>query len=159
MHRLTALVVLALALAGLNGCSTPSAPGASTPARPTLASEQRRLASLFEGTPVQFTMQSDGSLRVTVPLRHSFDPGRFAVKPALGAVLERIAASQRNEASRVIVAGPADPNSRNTRLSAERAAAARDYMVGRGLSAARVTLAPTIATGELVLVVADPSAH
>lgn len=149
------LAVVATALLWLQGCSTTAPPAASGPL--TLASEQRRLASLFEGTPVEFVMQRDGSLRVTVPLRHSFDPGRFAVKPALGAVLERIAASQRREKTRLLIAGPSDPNDAGRRLSGDRAAAARDYMVARGLSATRVSLSPNSGGGSLVVVVADPT--
>ena len=90
----TALVIAAVLIAALAACRTPpsstpatpgpsAAPGAAAPglaspaapasapppARQTLASEQRRLAELFRGTPVAFTMLADGTLRVTVPLR------------------------------------------------------------------------------------------
>src|SRR4051812_4530449 len=113
--------VLVLALAIVSGCGT-RGPGASSPApgapsggpqtgapahpsapAPTLAAEQQRLSALFEGTPVVFAMQHDGSLRVEVPLRFSFDPGSSTVKPPLAAVLDRIATSQRRNGSRVLV--------------------------------------------------------
>ena len=82
-------VVAALVLTALTACSSltsgPSGRGAagSTGTRAALEAEQERLAGLFEGTPVVFAMQPDGSLRVAVPLRYSFDPGRHAVKPPL----------------------------------------------------------------------------
>lgn len=155
------LLVLALCLALLQGCATSGSPqGAGGPggARSPLAAEQRRLADLFEGTPVVFAMQSDGSLRVTVPLRFAFDPGRFAVKPPLGAVLDRIATGQRAAPTRFMVAAPADPKDRGLRLANERAASARDYLVARGVSATRFTVAP-VAGDSVVIVVADPTAQ
>ena len=80
-----------LLLALLVGCgTTPStAPGAPAP-KVSLAAEQRRLADLFRGTPVVFQMQSDGSLRVEVPLRYSFDTGGSTVKPGLQPGSERV---------------------------------------------------------------------
>lgn len=155
------LLVLVVCLALLQGCATSSpqpGPGGPGSGRSPLAIEQRRLADLFEGTPVVFAMQSDGSLRVTVPLRFAFDPGRFAVKPPLGAVLDRIATSQRTAPTRFMVAAPADAKDRGLQLANERAASARDYLVSRGLSATRFTVAP-VAGDSVVIVVADPTAH
>jgi hypothetical protein len=66
-----------LVLVALVGCSTPSggpgsgAPGSGGPGsapKQTLASEQRRLAELFKGTPVVVETPREGSLRITVPL-------------------------------------------------------------------------------------------
>jgi len=74
----------------LAACSTPSSPGGprgpdGTPApKATLASEQRRLAELFRGTPVEFEMQRDGSLRITVPLTFAFWPVQAARASAWG---------------------------------------------------------------------------
>ncbi|HEX7438618.1 MAG TPA: hypothetical protein VF319_00850, partial [Caldimonas sp.] len=129
------------------------------PTRASLAAEQRRLAELFRGTPVVFAMQADGSLRVSVPVRYSFDKGRYAVKPALAAVLDRVARSQRAEATRLRVAAPADPQGNGPSLAAERATSARDYMVGRGVDARRFSIAAALSGDEVVIVVADVSAH
>src|SRR5690348_812753 len=104
MRRLLPALALASVVALLAACASTTGgggpatgkAGAAAP-RPTLSEEQRRLADLFRGTPVVFAMQPDGSMRVSVPLRYSFDPGRFAVKPPLGAVLDRVAKSQRAE--------------------------------------------------------------
>ena len=97
MQWFRSILLLFLVLSG--GCATrapvspgPSAPSVSPPAGaaarppahlPTLASEQQRLSALFDGTPVVFAMQGDGSLRVEVPLRFSFAPGSSTVKPPL----------------------------------------------------------------------------
>lgn len=146
------------------GAAPPSAAAPATtaptpPPRASLAAEQRRFAELFRGTPVVFAMQADGSLRVTVPVRYSFDKGRYAVKPALAAVLDRVAWSQRAEATRLRVTAPADPQSNGLPLGTERATSARDYMVGRGVDARRFSIAATRGGDEVVIVVADASSH
>jgi len=157
---------LALSLALLSACSVlkPSAsgpgaaPGAAAP-KETLAAEQRRLADLFRGTPVVFAMQADGSMRVTVPLVYSFDKGRYAVKPPLGAVLDRVAKSQRTEATRFFVTAPADPQTKGLMLATERANSTRDYLVGRGVDARRFSTSAVPSGDEVVIIVADTSAH
>ncbi|MGH8795535.1 MAG: hypothetical protein ACREXI_00635 [Caldimonas sp.] len=162
------MFIAALSLALLGGCSlfrpgssagAPAEAGATAP-KATLADEQRRLADLFRGTPVVFAMQDDGSLMVTVPLHFSFDRGRYAVKPPLGAVLDRIAKSQRTEATRLRVAAPADPRSKGLRLATERATSARDYMVGRGIDATRFSVSALGGGDRVILfIAADAPAH
>jgi flagellar motor protein MotB len=132
----------------------PGGESASAPSHPSLAEEQRRLADLFKGTPVVFALQKDGSLRVSVPLRYSFDRGRHAVKPPLGAVLERVAKSQRAEPTRLSVIAPADPGAKGLLLATERASSARDYMVARGVPATRFSISAAGA-GDVVIVVAE----
>ena len=153
-HTLAALLLAALA-----ACSSiaPGPGGRTGPgaARPTLESEQARLADLFRGTPVVFAMQGDGSLRVTVPLRYSFDHGRYAVKPPLAAVLDRIASSQRHEPTRFAVAAPPDPNTRAVRLASDRAASTRDYLVARGIEPTRFSITGLGDGEEVVLLVGD----
>jgi outer membrane protein OmpA-like peptidoglycan-associated protein len=160
------LWITAALLAGLAGCaskSTPPAPAAPStasppasstspaaptapgstpvPPRPSLAAEQKRLAELFKGTPVVFSMQADGSLKVDVPLSFCFDRGAFVVKPPLGAVLDRLARSQRGDTTKLKVSAAGDTAASNPNLARDRAASARDYMVARGVFASRVVLA------------------
>ncbi|MEQ1683323.1 MAG: hypothetical protein ABL916_06715 [Burkholderiaceae bacterium] len=173
------LLFTAALLAGLAGCaskSTPpapaAAPGAATPAaaapsgpaasaapaatavppRAALAAEQKRLAELFKGTPVVFSMQADGSMKVDVPLNFCFDRGAFVVKPPLAAVLDRLARSQRGDTTKLRVSAAGDTAASGPNLARDRAASARDYMVARGVLAARVVLA-TGAPGEGVEIV------
>src|SRR5437899_7062291 len=126
MRFLSSPVIAGAAIAVLlSGCSlfrstvppgpaTAKKPSVSAPGLPeeqpkvTLLSEQRRLADLFRGTPVVFAMQPDGSLRVGVPLKYSFDDGQTVVKPPLAAVLDRVARSQRTQKTRLHVAAPTD---------------------------------------------------
>ncbi|MEO7337149.1 MAG: hypothetical protein ABIV63_11260 [Caldimonas sp.] len=134
------------------GVSSPSAPDDGTPPKATLVSEQRRLAELFRGTPVVFAMQSDGTLKVTVPLGFSFDKGRYAVKPPLAKVLDLVARSQRNEPTRMMVTAPADPQSKGLILATERATSTRDYLVAKGISPTRFSISAA-STGDTVAVV------
>ncbi len=135
-------------VAGSPGPASASAPvplPAPTPAQPrqTLASEQRRLAELFRGTPVAFTMQADGALRVTVPLQFCFDRAALVVKPPLAAVLDRLAKSQRDQTTRLRVAAAPDPGKGTAAdaLARRRADTARDYLVAQGIQANRLTVA------------------
>ena len=143
--------------AGPGAPTSPSTPGTPVPEppRPTLAAEQKRLAALFEGTPVVFTMQHDGSLRVEVPLRFSFDPGSSTVKPPLAAVLDRLATSQRRGSSRVLVVAPGDKRGKGITLGNDRAGSTRDYLVGHGIAATRFTLASVVEPDLVRIVVSE----
>ena len=169
-------------LAGLAGCAskstapapaapstTPSAAAATSPAasaapastpvppRASLVAEQKRLAELFKGTPVVFSMQADGSMKVDVPLSFCFDRGAFVVKPPLAAVLDRLARSQRGDTTKLRVSAAGDTAASGPNLARDRAASARDYMVARGVLATRVVLANG-APGEGVEIVVSDTA-
>lgn len=121
-----------------------------------LAIEKARLTELFKGTPVVFGLLPDGSLRADVPLQFSFDAGKSTVKPPLAAVLDRIAAGQHDELTRVVISAPADAGARNSTLPADRAASVRAYLVAHGLADARLTVVSAVASVTTVrLVVTD----
>jgi outer membrane protein OmpA-like peptidoglycan-associated protein len=173
MQSFRSFFVVMLALAFVGGCATrtpgapaptpaaaPGSPQTGTPAHPpapaaTLASEQQRLAALFEGTPVVFAMQRDGSLKVEVPLRFSFDPGSSTVKPPLAAVLDRIATSQRRAGSRLLVVAPGDKRGKGITLGVDRAVSARDYLVGHGVSATRFAVSGVVEPDTIRIVVSE----
>jgi outer membrane protein OmpA-like peptidoglycan-associated protein len=173
MRLLSSPVITATAVGLLlSGCSlfhttTPSAPttakkpSVGAPALPeeqpkvSLASEQRRLADLFRGTPVVFEMQPDGSLRVDVPLKYSFDDGQTVVKPPLAAVLDRVARSQRAQKTKLRVAAPTDARSANPQLARERAASTRDYLVAHGVKASRFAGIAPASNGNVEIIVAE----
>jgi outer membrane protein OmpA-like peptidoglycan-associated protein len=118
-----------------------------------LAIEKLRLAELFRGTPVLFALQPDGSLRADVPLQFSFDAGKAVIKPPLAAVLDRIAAGQRDESTHVVVHAPGDAAAKA--LASERATSVREYLVARGLADARVGVAGSVGATVVRVVVAD----
>jgi outer membrane protein OmpA-like peptidoglycan-associated protein len=125
---------------------TPGAPGqGSTPAPSAspLATEQRHFENWFRGTPVVIVAQPQAAqptLLVDVPLANSFDAGKADIKPALAAVLERVAESlQRQLGARVTVAAPADPGG-NAALAQQRAQRVREHLVSRRIAAPRIAL-------------------
>lgn len=157
------LLLTAPLIAVLAACGTRPAPtvpaAAPAPPQPTLGSEQRRLSALFEGTPVVFAMQRDGSLRVTVPLRYCFDRGQARVKRPLGAVLDRLAKSQQHTAATFRVTTPSDPGARGLEVARERALATRDYLMGHRLAAARLQASGSADHEGIEIVVADAPPH
>lgn len=151
-HRLaaTAAALLLVACAGAPkapqgpaGPGAPVVPGAPAPSEPgtglTLASERQRLAEALQGTPVVVESTADGRLRVGVPAEFSFDTGRAAVKKPLAAVLDLMAPGLKQQpAFAVRIAAPTDAKGAGGSLLAQdRAASARDYLIGRGVPAAR----------------------
>jgi len=158
------LFIATLLLGLFAGCATDqtSAARSRSAASPTttkasLLAEQRRLAASFRGTAVAVIAQPDGSLRVEVPLRLCFDSGRAEVKPTLATVLDRLASSQRSEATRLVVTAPTDPAAKALLLATERAVAARDYMVERGVDATRFSIS-AVARGSVVKIVVATAA-
>ena len=155
--RTTAGPLLLLAL--IAGCASPPAappgpapvsPGgaAPTPSRPLpptvspLVSEQRWLDEWFRGTPVVIAMSDINTLTVEVPLANAFEPGASSVKPALAAVLDRVATSLRRQPSmRVSIAAPSDAASANAALASARAEQVRSHLVSRGVPATRMAAA------------------
>lgn len=115
----------------------PAAPAPAPPAVwPQLVAEQRWLEDLFKGTPVLVEPAGPGPnapLKVEVPMRFSFDDGQSTVKPPLGAVLDKVAASLlRQPKARVQVAASAP----------ERAASMTKHLVARGVAAHRIEKLP-----------------
>jgi len=160
---------ISFALLGLfAGCGTtpsspvPPAPSASAPGSPppkqTLLEEQRRLADLFRGTPVVFSMQPDGAMRIEIPLQFCFDAGQSKVKPPLAAVLDRVSRSQQNEATHIAVIAPIDTGAKNQALGIARAVSIRTYMVAKGVAEARFLAVAVSTNGTLRIVVTNPSA-
>jgi outer membrane protein OmpA-like peptidoglycan-associated protein len=166
-------VLLYAALAGvtaLAGCATvgapppppppapgmpPPAPVDSPPAAATpLAIERQWLQQWFEGTPVHIEQAADGTLTVDVPLEFSFDTGRSTVKPALAAVLDKVAQSLRRvqRAKVVLVAAPQDVGAAPSAASAlglQRAGAVRRHLTMRGIPNSRM-VAPSVAAPATV---------
>jgi len=156
-------IVLLLGVGALaSACTTlyppsPTSPGAAGAAASvsSLADEQSRLRQALGGTPVTVELTTEGRLRIEVPLKHSFDPGRSAVKPALAAVLDRMTPGLRQLArTQVRIAAPPDPNG-SAFLGADRAASTRDYLVIRGIGAARFVTVARGAADSVEIVVSE----
>jgi type IV pilus biogenesis protein CpaD/CtpE len=152
------LLLLATALL-LHACASPPA-STPTPAAPaaepppgrsvaSLATERDWLLSFFHGTPVVIAQRADGLLGVDVPREFCFDANRSNVKPALGAVLDKVAESLRRSRARLpTLAAPADANGDAT-LAMQRANQMRTHLLGRGVPATQIGL-PTVSTAAAV---------
>ncbi|KAB2875021.1 MAG: hypothetical protein IT503_09330 [Burkholderiaceae bacterium] len=132
-------VALAISMAGCG--SLPSGSGsagasAAEPPRPgqpppnVLAAEVSWMKQLFEGTPVAIVAESDGAMRVDVPLDFSFDARSSSPKPPLRAVMDKVAQTlARQPSAKVHVGTPGPP---------ARIAAMRKYLTQRGVIGLRV---------------------
>ncbi len=153
-HGFALLLALATLLAG---CATQTT-GPAPPA-PALVTEQHWLEEWFRGTPVVITLRDANTLAVDVPLAHSFATGSSSVKPALAAVLERVAASLRRQpALRISISAPTDTDGAAS-LAASRTQKVREQLVSRGVAEARTTGLGTARAGtavELRLIAAAP---
>ncbi len=112
------------------------------PAPSPLVAEQRWLDEWFRGTPVVIALADVNTLAVNVPLANSFRAGKSAPKPALVAVLDRVATSLlRQPGMRISIAAPPDAAGTaptTPRLAVARAQQVRAHLVSRGVPLARV---------------------
>lgn len=143
------------------GPLTPSEPAAPTipglPAESPLAPEARWLSELFAGTPVQVIGEADGSVRIQVPLKFSFDPGTPTTVPSttpkapLQAVLDKLSQSlKRRPAARLQAVSPGPS-------AAERLAAIRSHLVAKGVPAWRVAQGSPAGDDQVVLRLTQPT--
>lgn len=152
--RIAAAAVVVASM--LPGCATPTAPGTRSAAgspgvrSDALAVERDWLHSWFKGTPVRIELRGDGELNVEVPREHCFDRGRDTVKPALAAVLDKVAQSMRRvpDAMLALVAAPAD-GAEPSQLAQRRASRVQRHLRGRGVPPDRIgppstTVAPAV---------------
>lgn len=122
-----------------------------------LATEERFLKEWFRGTPVVISTQPPSLLQVSVPLSNSFDAGKSDIKPALNAVLDRVAESMRRHVgARVAVTSPPDANGAAA-LAEARSQRVRESLGTKGISSTRVTTAEAAQSGPLLLQLAMPA--
>lgn len=109
----------------------------------------------LRGTPVEVSRTEPNVLRIAVPANYCFDAGRSAVKQPLAAVLDRMAAQLKQKATlQVVVIGPSDAGDSNALRALDRAAAARDYLIARGVPATRFSVLNQSSAGGMEIRVA-----
>ena len=115
-----------------------------------LGVERQWLESWFKDTPVRIAQRSDGAITVEVPVAFCFDVGRSTVKPALAAVLDKVAESMRRVPTMrlTLLAAPesAPGTSGSAPLALQRAQQMQKHLQNRGVAAAR--LGPPTASSE-----------
>ena len=176
--RLLTLAVGACTSAGPRGppeSAAAPAPPATADARTgvsaALAVERQWLQSWFKDTPVRITQRSDGAVTVEVPVAFCFDVGRSTVKPALAAVLDKVAESMRRVPTLrlPLLAAPGGATgaagtagtagtSGSAPLALQRAQQMQKHLQNRGVAAARLgpPTASTEAAVQLRLEAAPP---
>ncbi|MFU2486033.1 OmpA family protein [Thauera sp. WH-1] len=96
------------------------------------------------GTGIGVSQTSDNQLKVDIPADVSFDVGRYDIKPNMRPVLDRLAGTlNQHPITTVTIIGHTDSTGSdaiNDPLSINRAAATRDYLVMRGVSAQRIAI-------------------
>jgi outer membrane protein OmpA-like peptidoglycan-associated protein len=94
------------------------------------------------GTGVAVSQTADNRLKLDIPSDVSFDVGRSAIKSNFAPVLSNFATSlNQNPITTVTIIGHTDSTGSdaiNNPLSFDRANAARDYLVSRGVAAQRI---------------------
>ena len=118
--------------------SAPAAEAAPQPV-PSLVIERHWLQSWFKGTPVRIVQHDDGAVGIDVPREFCFDSGRNSVKPALAAVLDKLAESLRRTPPARLdrVAAPGD-SAAPSALALQRATQVRRHLLSRGVPAAQL---------------------
>ena len=104
--------------------------------------QKQAMEQATRGTGVQVSQTSDNRLKLDIPSDVSFDVGRSAIKSNFAPVLTNFATSlNQNPITTVSIIGHTDSTGSdaiNNPLSVDRANAARDYLVGRGVAAQRI---------------------
>jgi len=94
------------------------------------------------GSGVGVTQTADNRLKLDIPSDISFDTGRYDIKPNMRPILDRFATTlNQNPVTTVTIIGHTDSTGSdavNNPLSVNRAAAVRDYLTARGVSASRI---------------------
>ena len=159
MPALLAALLIVLALSGCAGMTPapatpppPTTPAQRTAAAEALAVERQWLGSWFRDTPVKIAQRGDGAMTVEVPREFSFDAGKASVKPALAAVLDKLAESLRRvpQAQVALLAAP-DDASVTTPLAMQRADKLREHLRSRGVAETRLAKASPAASASVQL--------
>jgi outer membrane protein OmpA-like peptidoglycan-associated protein len=163
VHLFSSWVALAAAL-GLAACSSPKPAPQATPAgvwpqdgsarsgpvrdnagfiwSPEMGATSQRLRGALSGSDVDVSQTTDQRLWLSLPVETAFPKGRSAVTPGAAANLDKVAQALRaNTRAQVQIVGDADPGASGPALALDRAASARDWIVGRGVPASRIVVA------------------
>lgn len=106
--------------------------------------KKRAMEAATAGTGTVVTQTADNQLKLSIPNDISFDTGRSDIKPNLRPILDQFAQGLSQQASmEVKIVGHTDnkgSDAVNNPLSVNRAQSARDYLVGRGVNASRISI-------------------
>lgn len=110
-----------------------------------MEAQRQAMSQATSGTGVEVTRTSDDQLKLEIPSDISFDVGRSEIKPDMRPILNRFAQTLKdNPGATIRIVGHTDStgeDSVNRPLSLGRAMSARDFLVDRGVAAARIGVA------------------
>jgi hypothetical protein len=119
----------------------PPAEASTVPPAPAIApivNEKRWLEEWFARTPVVIRQLNDSTLQLTVPMANSFDTGQLPPKPALVAVLDRLAESMRRQLNTRLAVVISPDNGAPTSQALNRAQRVTEHLGTRRVQAQRV---------------------
>jgi len=106
--------------------------------------KKRAMEQATAGTGTVVTQTADNQLKLSIPNDISFDTGRADIKANLRPILDQFAQGLSQQPSmEVRIVGHTDntgSDAVNNPLSVNRAQSARDYLVARGVSSARIAI-------------------
>ena len=106
--------------------------------------QRAQMEQATAGTGVSVSQTADNQLKLDIPSDVSFDTGRYDIKPNMRAVLDNLASSlNQHPITTITIVGHTDSTGSdavNNPLSINRAAAVRDYLTARGVSAQRIAI-------------------
>jgi outer membrane protein OmpA-like peptidoglycan-associated protein len=106
--------------------------------------KKRAMEAATVGTGTVVTQTADNQLKLSIPNDISFATGRHDIQPRLMPILDQFAQGLNQQASmEVKIVGHTDntgSDAINNPLSVNRAQSARDYLVGRGVNANRISI-------------------
>ena len=106
--------------------------------------KKRAMEQATAGTGTVVTQTADNQLKLSIPNDISFDTGRADIKANLRPILDQFAQGLSQQPSmEVRIVGHTDntgSDAINNPLSVNRAQSARDYLVARGVSSARIAI-------------------
>jgi outer membrane protein OmpA-like peptidoglycan-associated protein len=109
---------------------------------PQMGDTSQRLRGALSGSGIDVSQTTDQRLWLSLPVEAVFPKGRSAVAPGGAANLDKVAQALRaNTRAQVQIVGDADPGASGAALALDRAASARDWIVGRGVPASRIVVA------------------
>ena len=107
-----------------------------------MQAQKTEMEKATAGTGVVVSQTSDNKLKLDIPSDVSFDVGHAEIKPNFAPILSHFAASlNQNTVTTVTITGHTDntgSDAINNPLSVNRADAARDFLVFRGVNRARI---------------------
>lgn len=107
-----------------------------------MENQKRQMETATRGTGIGVTQTANNELKLAIPSDVSFDTGRSAIKSNFAPILTQFATSlNQNPVTTVTIVGHTDTTGSdavNNPLSIDRADAARDYLVSRGVARNRI---------------------